>query len=68
MRSYRWAAASVILLAPPACGGQADGAPDAEWVTPSPAAEAEGTEIHFTGTVRRVELEGGFYAIRTTTA
>ena len=64
MRSYLWAAASAMLLALPACGGQASGAPDAEWVTPSPAAEAGGTEIHFTGTVRHVELEGGFYAIR----
>jgi len=35
-----------------------------EWVVPTPAAEAGGTELHIVGTVRRVELEGGFFAIQ----
>jgi hypothetical protein len=35
-----------------------------EWVVPNPAAEAGGTEIRIVGTVRRVELEGGFFAIQ----
>ena len=64
MSAQRWGAAAAILLVLAACGGQSGGAPEAEWVTPSPAAEAGGTDIHITGTVSHVELEGGFYAIR----
>jgi hypothetical protein len=46
-----------LLLA--ACG-QADN----DWVTPSPPAAATGTPMTITGTVRRFNLEGGFFAIR----
>ncbi|HEX5818230.1 MAG TPA: hypothetical protein VFY20_05095 [Gemmatimonadales bacterium] len=35
-----------------------------EWVMPTPAAESGGTEIQIVGTIRRIELEGGFFAIR----
>jgi hypothetical protein len=35
-----------------------------EWVVPSPPAEPGGTEIHVVGTIRRVELEGGFFALQ----
>ena len=35
-----------------------------EWVVPTPGAEPGGTDIHIVGTIRRVELEGGFFAIQ----
>jgi hypothetical protein len=48
---------ALLLLA--ACGSR-----EAEWVSPTPAAESVGPRIHITGIVRRFELEGGFFAIR----
>jgi hypothetical protein len=35
-----------------------------DWVIPTTPAEPGGTEIRISGTVRRVELEGGFFAIQ----
>src|SRR5262249_16766271 len=51
-----WRGALVILMA---CGGGQSG-----WVTPTTVAEKEGQQVHITGVVRHLELEGGFYAIR----
>jgi hypothetical protein len=47
------------LLTLTACGPR-----EAEWVAPTPAAEPVGPQIHITGVVRHMELEGGFFAIR----
>ena len=64
MTTWRWG----DLGGDPAVLRRAAGRPrapdEAEWVTPSPAAEAGGTDIRITGTVSHVELEGGYYAIR----
>ena len=51
------------LVALASCGG-AGARDEADWVTPNPAAEAGGTDVHITGIVRHEVLEGGFYAIR----
>jgi len=45
-------------LALAACGSTPE-----DWVLPTPAVEAGGTTIRIVGTIRRVELEGGFFAI-----
>jgi hypothetical protein len=50
---------ALVAMALAGCGH-----PSEEWVVPTPAAEAGGTELHIVGTIRRVELEGGFFAIR----
>jgi hypothetical protein len=55
-RHYCWSSFLMILMA---CGGG-----QTEWVTPTPAAEKQGQQVHITGVVRHLELEGGFYAIR----
>jgi hypothetical protein len=49
----------LTLLVIAACGPH-----EADWVSPTPAAEPIGPQIHITGVVRHFELEGGFYAIR----
>jgi hypothetical protein len=41
-----------------ACGKSSN-----DWVTPTPAAESDGTPVHIVGVVRHLEVEGGFYAI-----
>ena len=56
--------AVAMLAALSGCGGSNGGRDEAGWVTPTPAAEAGGSEVTITGAVTRVELEGGFYAIR----
>jgi hypothetical protein len=48
---------ALLILA--ACGPR-----EADWVSPTPAAEPVGPRIHITGVVRHFELEGGFFAIR----
>jgi hypothetical protein len=55
-RTCGWSGLLVTLVA---CGGGQSG-----WVTPTPAAEKQGQQVHITGVVRHLELEGGFYAIR----
>ena len=55
-RRHGWGGLLVMLIA---CGGG-----QADWVTPTPAAEKGGQQIHITGVVRHFETEGGFYAIR----
>lgn len=64
MTTWRSGVAFVLLMAVAACTNGAAGRDEAEWVTPSPAAEEVGTDVRITGVVTRVELEGGFYAIR----
>jgi hypothetical protein len=66
MTTWRSGAGIVLLMAVAACANSTTGGggDQAEWVTPSPAAEEAGTEVRITGTVAHVELEGGFYAIR----
>ena len=59
MRTARFLMAVVTVAA----AGCSRGAPD-DWVTPTPAAEPGGTPVHVVGTVQRVELEGGFFAIK----
>ena len=55
---YGWRGLLVMVIA---CGGN-----QADWVTPTPAAEKGGAQIHIIGVVRHLETEGGFYAIRGT--
>lgn len=50
-----------LLLVGLALAGCGSGSED--WVLPTPVAEPGGTTIRIVGTVRRVELEGGFFAI-----
>jgi hypothetical protein len=66
MTTWRSGVALVLLMAVAACAKAANGGGDeAGWVTPSPAAEEGGTDVRITGVVTHVELEGGFYAIRS---
>ena len=58
MRGTSYALSALVALSLAGCGGSSE-----EWVVATPAAEAGGTELHLVGTVRRVELEGGFFAI-----
>ncbi len=53
---------SVMLLVSVACSGNGGGA-ESDWIVPAAAPEDGGEQIRITGTVRHVELEGGFYAI-----
>jgi hypothetical protein len=59
MRRNVHALIALVTMALAGCGRSSE-----EWVVPTPAAEAGGTELHIVGTIRRVELEGGFFAIR----
>ncbi|MFL5522403.1 MAG: hypothetical protein ACJ8B6_15790 [Gemmatimonadales bacterium] len=59
MRRYVHALTALIAMVLGGCGRSSE-----EWVVPTPAAEAGGMELHIVGTIRRVELEGGFFAIR----
>jgi len=59
MRRHVHALIALVAMALAGCGRSSE-----EWVVPTPAAEAGGTELHIVGTIRRVELEGGFFAIR----
>jgi hypothetical protein len=54
------AVAAVILLAGlTACQSQKEG-----WVVPERPAEATGQQIHVTGVIRHLDLEGGVYTIQ----
>ena len=64
MSAGRSGAALALLVALAGCGSSAGDRDEAGWVSPTPAAEAGGTDVKLTGVVRHVELEGGFYAIR----
>ena len=59
MRTRLHALIALAAIALAGCGGSSE-----EWVVPAPAAEAGGAELRIVGTVRRVELEGGFFAIQ----
>ncbi len=54
--SSEWLGLLLVLIG---CGGG-----QTDWVTPTPAAENQGQQVHIIGVVRHLELEGGFYAIR----
>jgi len=64
MTMWRSGVAFALLMVVAACGNGAAGGDEAAWVTPSPAAEEGGTDLRITGVVSRLELEGGFFAIR----
>lgn len=56
--------AVAMLVALAACNGTAGGRDETSWVTPTPAAEDAGSAVTIVGVVTRVELEGGYFAIR----
>ena len=60
LRIHGTLASLAVLLAVGGCSSNGG----SDWVAPTPAAGKTGTEIHVTGVVHHVDLEGGFYVIR----